>query len=348
VKISAISGKTKNMKCFKFLIFLFVVIACNNADKIPDVSNIKVDITTKRFEVDLFKNDTIILLNKIEKIQADYPSFGENFFATILNVDPKWGADTTKSYVNGFISTYKPIFDSTQKMYSSFDTYQQEIKKGLQFTKHYFPNYKIPNQIITYVGPLDGYGDILSDDAIIVGLHHHLGKSFSLYQSEIVQQVYPSYITDRFTPEYISVNAMKNIVNDIYPEKLEDKSLLQQMIEKGKHLYILSKILPKTKEHLLIGYTKEQLKDCYEHERVIWDLFVQNNFLQTIDNNVIKNYIGESPKTQELGDASPGNIGSFAGWQIVKKYMQKNAATTLQQLIQLDNEEIFNQAKYKP
>ena len=64
--------------------------------------------------------------------------------------------------------------------------------------------------------------------------------------------------------------------------------------------------------------------------------------------NIIKNYIGESPKTQELGDASPGNIGSYVGWQIVKKYMSKNTATTLQQLMQLDNDTLFTETKYKP
>ena len=141
---------------------------------------------------------------------------------------------------------------------------------------------------------------------------------------------------------------MKNIVLDIFPEKLEDKTLVQQMIEKGKHLYILQKILPKVNPANLIGYTTQQLKDCNLHERAIWDLFVQNSFLQTIDNNIIKNYIGESPKTQELGDASPGNIGSYAGWQIVKKYMSKNSSTTLQQLMQLDNDTLFTETKYKP
>jgi hypothetical protein len=336
------------MKYFITIILVSVLFCCNNGDKIPDVSNIKVDIKTQRFEEDLFKKDADSLVLKMDKLQAAYPSFGENFFSTILNVDPKWNADTVINYINGFITTYNPVFDSTKKIYSNFATYEAEIKKGLQFVKHYFPQYKIPEKLITYIGPLDGYGDILSDDAIIVGLHHHLGSNFSLYQSEMVQQVYPSYITNRFTPDYVAVNAMKNIVNDIYPEKLEDKSLLQQMVEKGKHLYILSKILPKTKEDLLIGYTEQQLKDCYSHEKAIWDLFVQNNFLQTIDNNVIKNYIGESPKTQELGEASPGNIGSYAGWQIVKKYMQKNSSITLQQLIALDNETIFSEAKYKP
>ena len=71
-------------------------------------------------------------------------------------------------------------------------------------------------------------------------------------------------------------------------------------------------------------------------------------FYRTIDNNIIKNYIGEGPKTQELGEASPGNIGSFAGWQIVKKFMLKNPKFTLTELMAADTETIFQQAKYKP
>ena len=98
----------------------------------------------------------------------------------------------------------------------------------------------------------------------------------------------------------------------------------------------------------MAGFTKKQLEDAYLHEAVIWDLFVKNSYLQVADKNIIKNYIGESPKTPELGDGAPGNIGSFVGWQIVKKYMQKNASTTLQQLMGLDAEIIFPEAKYKP
>ena len=169
-----------------------------------------------------------------------------------------------------------------------------------------------------------------------------------MYKSEQVQQTYPEYITNRFDPGYITVNNLKNIVLDLYPEKMEDKSLVQQMVEKGKRLYILSKILPRADEYKLIGYKNDQLKSAYENEKIIWDLFVQNNLLQTVDENVIKNYIGESPKTQELGDASPGNIGSFAGWQIVKKYMQKNLEITLQKLMAIDADTIFQEAKYKP
>jgi uncharacterized protein YjaZ len=98
----------------------------------------------------------------------------------------------------------------------------------------------------------------------------------------------------------------------------------------------------------MIGFTDKQLADAYSHEAVIWDMFIKNSYLQVTDKNIIKNYIGEGPKTPELGEGAPGNIGAFAGLQIVKKYMQKNAATSLQQLMNLDAELIFQGAKYKP
>ena len=331
-----------------FLICNILLASCNSRNKIPDVSSIKIELFTQRFEKDLFELDTLNFSTQLDKLQAKYPSFGENFLTTILNCDPKWTADSTAMYVRGFMKAYKRIYDTTKIVFPDFSPYEKDIKQGLQFMKYYFPDYKAPGRIITYIGPVDGFGDILTDDAIIVGLHHHLGKDFSLYSSALVQETYPGYITNRFEPGYIAVNCMKNIVLDKYPENKEDIPLVQQMVEKGKRLYMLSKLLPYTEEYKLIGYTKEQLTDTYTHERSVWDLFVQHNLLQTIDNNIIKNYIGDGPKTQELGEASPGNIGSFAGWQIVKKYMQKNPKTGLKDLMDLDAETIFAEAKYKP
>jgi len=330
------------------LIVSNVFLSCNSGNRIPDVSNIKIQLSTQHFEKDLFNLDSVNYSVNLEKLIAQYPSFGENFISTVLGADPQWSSDSVAMYTKGFTQAYKKVYDTTLVIFKNFSVYEDEIKKGLQFVKYYFPAYKIPNKIITYIGPLNGYGDILADDALIVGLHLHLGKNFSLYQSELVQQTYPDYISSHFEPDFIGVNCMKNIVLDMYPEKLEEKTLVQQMVEKGKRLYLLSKVAPNTEEDKLIGYSKQQLKDAYSHERNIWDLFIQNNLLQTIDENSIKNYIGESPKTQELGDASPGNIGSFAGWQIVKKYMQKNPDVTLQKLMATDNDALFQGAKYKP
>lgn len=325
--------------------FLF---SCSTKNKTPDVSGININLTTDRFEKHLFDTTANNLFAYIQKIQSSDAAFTSTYLTTILNVDPAWPADSAANYVNGFIRAYRPVYDSAEKLFHDFTSYENEIKKSLQFVKYYFQKYKLPAKIITYIGPADGYGDILSEAGLIVGLQHHLGKDFHLYKSALVQETYPEYLSSRFSPDYIVVNCMKNIANDLCPKNVNDKPLVNQMIEEGKRLYLLSKFVPGTDEYKMIGFTKKQLDDAYLHENVIWDMFIKNGYLQLTDKNIIKNYIGEGPKTPELGEGAPGNIGAFAGWQIVKKYMEKKPATTLPQLIAMDEEQIFQEAKYKP
>lgn len=320
----------------------------NDKPKTPDVSEVKVDLSTKRFEREFFSIDTNHLMEQLTLIVDGYPGFGKNFLYTILAVDTAWPAPKKTEYLKGFIAYNKSVYDAAEQTYPDFSSYEKEIKHGLQFVKHYFPNYKAPTKIITYIGPADGYGDLIDVDAFMIGLHAHLGKDFPLYKTTQVQETYPAYVSARFSPDYIAINCMKNVVLDMYPEKSEDKRLIVQMIEKGKRLYLLSKFLPETPENKLIGYTDEQMKDAYSREAAIWNLFIQNNTLQVADNNVIKNYVSEGPKTQELGEKSPGNIGSFAGWQIVKKYMDKHPELQPQGLMNTDDEKIYQEAKYKP
>ena len=333
---------------FASLVFTLFLYSCNNKGNAPDVSGIAISLTTERFEKSLFDTTQKNLVSYLLKVQSNAPSFASTFITKILNADPGWPIDSIAGYVNGFINAYRPVYASAEKLFKDFSQYEKEIKSGLQYVKHYFPQYKMPTKIITYIGPADGYGDILMEDALVIGLQHHLGKDFSLYKSELVQQTYPAYVSYDFEPGYISVNCMKNIVNDIYPENEDDKPMMNQMVEKGKRLYVLSKLLPQKEEYMLIGYTKKQMEESTSHEAVIWNLFIKNSYLQVADKNIIKNYIGESPSTPELGEEAPGNIGAFAGWQIVKKYMQKNAAISLQQLLNTDSEIIFQEAKYKP
>ncbi len=330
------------------LLGCFLFVSCKHASKNPDVSDIKINLTVERFEKNLFDTTADNLVAYLLKLQSRSPVFTNTYLRTILNVDPAWPDDTVANYVNGFIKAYRPVYDESEKLFSDFSAYQKEITQGLQHLKYYFPEYQVPTKLITYIGPADGYGDILSPDGFIIGLQHHLGKDFPLYRSEMVQQTYPEFISRRFEPGYIVVNCMNNIVNDLYPEKEDDKPLVNQMIERGKRLYLLSRFLPDVEEHKLLGYTRKQLEDSYEREAVIWDLFIKNSYLQVMDKNIIKNYLGESPKTPELGEGAPGNIGSFAGLQIVKKYMSKKGELPLKVLMTTDNEQVFQEAKYKP
>jgi uncharacterized protein YjaZ len=49
----------------------------------------------------------------------------------------------------------------------------------------------------------------------------------------------------------------------------------------------------------------------------------------------------------EIDNDSPGMVGRFIGWQIVRAYMKANKSS-LQELVALDAETLFNKSKYKP
>ncbi|MBU3713458.1 MAG: hypothetical protein FGM46_00755 [Ferruginibacter sp.] len=340
------------MRLFTTLL-LIILISCKDNRNIPDVSHININVTTKRFEKDLFSMDTTQMQSQFDALEAKEPNFLNIFLYNILGADPLALREENISYLKDqFIVPYRMIFDSSQKIFSDFTPYEKEIKKSLQFVKYYFPDYDIPHTIVTYIGPLDGTGDAIANDTIIVGLQHHLGKDFKEYKSVEVSRYYPSYITKTFEPDYISINCIKNILGDIKlkytKESKQNRSLICDMVEKGKELFILEQLLPYTDKNKLMGYDENQFLFCQKKEVGIWDFFIQNNMLQEKDVNIKRNYIGESPKTEEFGEDAPGNIGSFVGWQIVKKYMNENPSVSLKDLLVTDAEIIFEKAKYKP
>ena len=347
------------MRLLFCLLIILTLQACRNGSNTPDTSNIKLELKTIRFEKDLFSLDSSHFTTALDSLWAKYPEIEDIYMGRILNADPTKGEDSIANYVKSFTNSYRLLYDTSQIVFSDFSIYESEIKSAMKLCKYYFPEYKVPTRIYTYIGPIDGYGDIMiNGEAFLVGLQQHLGKHYSLYASGWVNETYPKYITNFFEPSTIAVKCVQNIMNDLFPPKKENLgfseleteniSLLKKMVQNGKRLYAISRLLPEKEEYLIMGYSPEQMKDCYAHEKIIWNLFVQNNLLQSIDINIIKNYIGESPKTQELGESAPGNIGSFAGWQIVKKFMKKKSDTKLLDLMNMDAESLFEAAKYKP
>jgi hypothetical protein len=337
-------------------LLICTLFACRNKN-IPDVSGIKVELTAQRFDQDFFSLDTNRLMPSLQQLGQKYPHFMTDYFQNILGLPPF--TDTAAQaiqLVKQFLRDYRPIKDSVSKVFSNIHPIEEEVKKGLQFVKYYFPDYKTPAYLIFYIGPMDAvyqaslgsYGDAFAEGGLAVGLQLHLGKDFSLYHSDMGRTLYPEYISRRFTPAYIPVNCIKNVIDDIYQEKIAGKTLVEQMVEKGKRLYVLDKLMPGTPDTLKIGYTDNQLKGCYKNEGRIWNFFLVNSLLMNKDPSLIKNYMSEAPNTPELGEGSPGYIGLFTGWQIVKKYMDKNPALKLPELLQTPAIKIFEESKYKP
>jgi uncharacterized protein YjaZ len=50
----------------------------------------------------------------------------------------------------------------------------------------------------------------------------------------------------------------------------------------------------------------------------------------------------------EIDNESPGRVGQWIGWQIVRSFMENNPQVTVQELLLMDAKQIFEKSKYKP
>lgn len=327
-----------------FIAATVLCLSCNSGQKTPDISAIDVPLTTVRYEQSFFAIDTLRLDVSLQKLAGQEPLFTQDFLYNILATTPS----TAAKDVPQFLSAYQSMYKQTSTQFASIKTEEAAIKQGLKYVKYYFPDYKLPTKLITFIGPINSFGNIITIDALAIGLQMYLGKNDPIYVSEEGQSLYPTYVSRRFDPSYMAINCMKNILDDMFPLQDAGAPLCEQMVEAGKRLYFLKQVQPNLPDSIVTGYTAAQLEGCYKSEKDIWSFFVQNNLLYQKDPSLIGDYMMDGPNTAVFGDASPGFIGQFVGYRIVEAWLQKNKTLTLDKVMRTPAKIIFEQAKYKP
>jgi hypothetical protein len=336
----------------KTTLYFFIVVllaACaNNKENTPDVSGIKVDLKIERFDKDFFNLDTNNLVEGLQRLEANYPAFYNDYMQGILGVNGAANDLSTQKMTRVILNNYAPVYAAATQELSDFSTIEKDLKKGFQFVKYYFPQYRIPG-IITFMGTFDAPGMALTERYIGIGLHQYAGKNFEGYKSEQLRQLYPAYISRRFESQYIPANVMKAVVTDLFPDKSATKPLIEQMIEKGKQWWLLDKFLPGEPDSVKTGYTKQQLDWCRQNEGLMWSYMLKNEDLYSITPSTIQIYIGEAPFTQAFSqELSPGNIGQWIGWQIVRKFAENNPNLKPEDVMQTPAKKVLEESKYKP
>lgn len=327
---------------------VLLLVACSNRRNTPDVSHLSLNLEITRFDQDFFTLDTNQLSSALVQLSQKEPSFYNDYMNYILGVSGVPNDSVTLQVTRVFLRTYRGIYDSLQPIYKNTQTLQKELEQAYRLVKFYFPNYN-SGKIWFYLGPFDAPGIAAVQGGMAIGLQQFAGAAFTAYQSPQVQELFPSYLSRRFSPEYIAPNTIKAIAEDLFPYKAAGQPLIEQMVEKGKYWYLTDLLLPETPDSLKTGYTNDQLDWCNENEGLIWSHLLRAEELQSLNPVVIQNYIGEGPFTQGLSqEFSPGNIGPWIGWQIVKKYAKKFPEQTPEKIMQTPATEILEKARYKP
>lgn len=340
--------RSGNMKKYPAILLIgLFLLGCGSSNQAPNISDIKADMPLLRFDRDLFSIDTNRIPEELGRLLEQYPGFYRLYMNQFLGASGNPADEQTAGLVRHYIHNYRDVYDTLQKVFKDSSRLKTDIEEAFRYLKYQLPDFRTGN-IYVFVGPFDAPGVATLTPDIAVGLHQFAGKQYSVYGSPALQTMFPDYVSRRFEPQYIPTNCIKAVLQDLFPQQIDGRPLVEQIIEYGKQWYALDRILPKIADSVKTGFTQKQLDWCEASEGDIWTYLVQNENLNSNETFVIQTYLGDAPFTQGMPSVSPGNIGQWVGWQIVKKYAADNSSLSIKDIMATDARTILDEAKYKP
>ena len=315
---------------FYFTLFVVLVLffSCSNKNKsqIP-ISDIKLDFTIKRFDVDFYSANEETLID----VKDEYPYFFPEQLSdslALLKINDE---------------QERELFTETQLLYNSLNNLENELTGLFNHVKYYYPTFKVP-KVITMLSNIDYDNRVIyADSLLLISLDAYLGKNHRFYSD------YPNYIKQTNTKNHISVDVANALIDTQLPTKMQ-RRFVDKIISEGKKAYLIDRSLPNVSDAIKMGYTPEKLNWAITNEEQVWMYFIENNLLFDTNTKLSQRFIDNAPfsKFYTAEDKfTPGRIGVWLGWQIVASYMQHNDVS-LQELLKKDTDEIFNKSKYKP
>lgn len=313
-----------------FLIFLPIVTFCSCARSgkvAEEVAKIEVDLEVARFDREFAEAQPL----DIPVLKKAYPYlFPANY------TDSVWVAKLQDSL-------QIEVFNEVERSFPSFEREEEDLELLFKHIKYYFPGYKVP-KVVTVTTDVD-YNNrvILTDSLLLIGLDNYLGASHKFYQG------ISKYIANDLDPRYLTRDVASAFAKTVVPSP-RDRTFLSQLVYYGKELYVMERLLPLKEEATLLGYLPEKMDWAIANEEQIWRYFIERELLYSTNSKLGPRFLDPAPFSKfelELDNESPGKIGRYMGYRIVKAFMENNKIT-LQEMLTVPGEELFKKSKYKP
>ncbi len=303
---------------------------------LPDVSNIDVDVKIDRLDKFL---DSVSTFNQVDSFLVQHPMFAEAFLQASGYPDRRI---LSQKYFELLTDPgIDSLFIEVNNEFGDLTEIENQFESAFKYLKYYYPEFKVPKIETVVTGILNDL--YLSDSLIIIGLDYYLGED-GKYAPEI-----PNYIAKRYQKEYLVPQCIMLFSTHFNASNLKDQSALTDMIFYGKAYYFTEQIIPSISDTLITGYTGTETQEIHQYEGAIWAGLLENEAIYETNHVIKEKFLGERPKTYEIGENCPGRIGRWVGYRIVSEYMDKHPDVSLQELMKDSNaQKIFNQSNYRP
>lgn len=221
---------------------------------------------------------------------------------------------------------------------------REEFEEALKRLQVLFPDSLTP-RIVAFNSGFN-YGIYPTDSVLGLGLEWFIGKDHPVI-GYLAPEAFPQFVKDRMRPEMLVPSAMKGWLLVHYTHDIRGEDLLTNLVETGKVMALLDALLPDTDPALKFAFTKEQLAWCEANEYNIWKDIISKDQLFSKSAEDIGRLMNDGPFTSGLPHESPGHIGEWIGYRMVKAYMADNPKLTFQHLMGVTDPRVILKS-YKP
>ncbi|MDP3946620.1 MAG: gliding motility lipoprotein GldB [Lutibacter sp.] len=314
-------------RLFITAIVLLLLVSCKEEKaKDVDVSDVDIALSVNRFEQKFYEADETTLPVIKNEFPYLFPEQNDSIWLNKIKDKEE-----------------RELYQKSKAVFGDFESEKTQIKELFKHVKYYHPDFEAP-KIITLITNLDYQNKIVyADSLLFVSLDMYLGKNSEVYQD------FPVYLSQNFEKSQLVVD-MASAISDRYFTADKGRQFLDLVVGAGKKMYMIDSYLPAVSDAKKIGYSDAEYDWAMANELQIWKYFIENKLLYSTDSKLVDRFMAEAPFSKfyiDIDKESPGRIGVWLGWQIVRSYMNNNEVT-LQQLLQTNAEEIFNKSKYKP
>ncbi len=306
-----------------------------------------IEIEIERFDNALLSlpTDSAEMQKKIGALYRDFPIFMPFFAEDIIGVraeDTAYLCSMLPQFLEDTLYGFKETNKQEQEVFANIADIQKELNNAFTKTHYLMPEWILP-KVYFFVSGFNASLLFIEDD-VAVGADMYLGKDWAYYNRVVYE-----YQKLTMSKEYVAGDILSAYLFRNIPFTSTKNRLLENMIYRGKVMYILQQLLAEEKSWDVFGYTKEKWAWCERNERAIWRLMMDKQDLYKTESIVMTSYLNDGPFTSEISQDCPARVGTWMGMRIVEAYMKNNENVSLQELMEEgDAQMILTKSKYKP
>lgn len=332
-------------RLFNILFISVLLVSCTSGRKYFPTQIEEVEVPIVRFDKDLQNVQPMTVRQDIEVLYEQYPYFMPVFVENVLGLptfDTAYLCEVLPQFLEDTIYGFKQTNQREREYFADIHAIQKDINMAFSRIHYLYPDWEIPT-IYFFISGFNASIFFPDDESIAVGTDMYLGSDYEYYNRVVYE-----YQKRTMRKECIPVDVTSAWLFRHIPYTSTENRLIDQMLYRGKVMYLISRIFQQMPGYEVMGYSPEQWKWCEKYEKNIWTMMMDKKDLFKTENMVLTSYLNDGPFTAEISQEAPARLGTWMGWRIIESYMNHHPEISLQQLMENGNsQEILEESYYR-